>query len=546
MKKILFSHSYFLRFDPKQWATGQPYAPLGTLYAAAFTRAHGYEVSLFDTMFAKQPEEVIPYLEKTVPDFFVIYDDGFNYLTKMCLTNMREAAFKMIRFAKEKGCTVIVSSSDSTDRFEMYLNEGADFILLGEAELTLVELVNAISKGEKDFFRIEGLAFKHNNTLALVGEDTDHGVKMLGEDTDHGVKVVGGDTNHGSVSLAGVSTDRNSINPAEGTEPGYSVVKTQRRAVLKELDSLPFPAWELIDIEPYRKMWLKHAGYFSMNMGTTRGCPFKCNWCAKPIYGNRYNSRSPENVTAELQMLKEKFRFDHIWFCDDIFGLKPGWVAAFADLIEKKGLHFKFKMQGRVDLLLQENNIKDLARAGCDNIWMGAESGSQKILDAMEKGTTVQQIYEATRLLKKNGIRPSFFIQFGYLEETKDDIEKTIKMINTLLPYEIGISVSYPLPGTGFFEKVKDQLKDKANWTDSDELALMFRNTYQPAFYKQLHRYVHKTYRKHIAFENIKQLFSQPLKINLKTLRKALSGLYYMPAAFLDKQKLHQLEKTGI
>ena len=525
MKKILFSHSYFLRFDPKQWATGQPYAPLGTLYAAAFTRAHGYEASLFDTMFAKQPEEVIPYLERTAPDFFVIYDDGFNYLTKMCLTNMREAAFKMIRFAKEKGCTVIISSSDSTDRFEMYLNEGADFILLGEAELTLLELVNAISKKNEtdlradapggglagrnyskvktDFFHIEGLAFKHK---------------------EHpGDEVVGETTNH-----------------------GYSVVKTQRRAVLKDLDSLPFPAWDLIDMEPYRKMWLKHAGYFSMNIGTTRGCPFKCNWCAKPIYGNRYNSRSPENVIAELQMLKEKFRFDHIWFCDDIFGLKPGWVGAFADLIEKNKLHFKFKMQGRVDLLLQENNIKDLARAGCDNIWMGAESGSQKILDAMEKGTTVQQIYEATRLLKKNGIRPSFFIQFGYLDETKDDIEKTIKMINTLLPYEMGISVSYPLPGTGFFEKVKDQLKDKANWTDSDELALMFRNTYQPAFYKQLHRYVHKTYRKHIAFENIKLLFSQPLKTNLKTLRKALSGLYYMPAAFLDKQKLHQLEKTGI
>ena len=200
----------------------------------------------------------------------------------------------------------------------------------------------------------------------------------------------------------------------------------------------------------YRNMWLKHAGYFSMNMGTTRGCPFKCNWCAKPIYGNRYNVRSPENAVAELMMLKEKYNFDHIWFCDDIFGLKPGWVNAFANLVEKNKLHFKFKMQGRVDLLLQENNIKDLARAGCDNIWMGAESGSQKILDAMDKGTTVEQIYEATHLLKKTGIKPSFFIQFGYLNETRADNEKTIGMINKLLPYETGISVSYPLPGTRF------------------------------------------------------------------------------------------------
>lgn len=504
MKNILFSHSYFLRFDPKQWATGQPYAPLGTLYAAALMRGNGYKVSLFDTMFAKQPEEVIPYLEKSEPDFFVLYDDGFNYLTKMCLTNMREAAFKMIKLAKAKGCTVIVSSSDSTDRYEMYLDEGADFILLGEAEFSLLELVNAVSNAEKDLFNIEGLAFKYSNA---------------------GLNVVGEDTNHGGF-------------PA--------VVKTQRRNVIKELDSLPFPAWDLVDMEPYRKMWLNHAGYFSMNMGTTRGCPFKCNWCAKPIYGNRYNTRSPGNVVTELKMLKEKFQFDHIWFCDDIFGLKPGWVNAFADLAEKEKLHFKFKMQGRVDLLLQENNIKDLARAGCDNIWMGAESGSQKILDAMDKGTTVEQIYEATRLLKKNGIKPSFFIQFGYPGETKEDIEKTINMINELLPHEIGISVSYPLPGTAFFEKVKTELKEKTNWTDSDELALMFRNTYQPAFYKQLHRYVHKTYRQHIAIENIKQLFFHPLKSNFRVIKKALSGIYYTPAAFLDKQKLHQLEKAVI
>jgi len=163
----------------------------------------------------------------------------------------------------------------------------------------------------------------------------------------------------------------------------------------------------------------------------------------------------------------------------------------------------------------------------------------------MDKGTTVEQIYAATRLLKKTGIKPAFFIQFGYPGETRTDIEKTIAMINELLPHEIGISVSYPLPGTGFYEKVKDQLKEKTNWTDSDELALMFSNTYKPAFYKQLHSYVHKTYRKHLAFENIKLLFLHPFKINAATIKKALSALYYIPASMLEKQKLRQLEKTG-
>ena len=487
MKKILFSHSYFLRFDPKQWITGKPYPPIGTLYAASVMREKNYSVSFFDTMFAQNAEEIIPSLEAHTPQLFVLYDDGFNYLTKMCLTNMREAAFTMIKLAKERGCTVIVSSSDSTDRYEQYLGEGADFILLGEAEQTLVVLCDAIGRNVDNFLFIPGLAFRQND----------------------------------------------------------AVIKTVKRNVLKDLDSLPFPAWDLLNIDPYRKMWMKHAGYFSLNIATTRGCPFKCNWCAKPIYGNRYNSRSPQNVIDEIKMLKEKFNFDHIWFCDDIFGLKPGWVHEFAGLVEKENLQFKFKIQARVDLMMQENYIMDLARAGCENIWMGAESGSQKILDAMDKGTTVEQIYGAVGILKKHGIHPSFFIQFGYPGETREDIMKTIRMINELLPHEIGISVSYPLPGTPFYERVKNQLTIKTNWTDSDELALMFRNTYAPAFYKQLYRYVHKSYRKHVAMEHLKKLVTKPLAATFMTIKKSISFLYYAPAAWLDKQKLNSLENPS-
>lgn len=487
MSKILFSHSYFMRFDPKQWATGQPYPPIGTLYAASMMRQQSHEVSFLDTMFAYGPEEVILPLQKHNPDYFVIYDDGFNYLTKMCLTNMRESAFEMMKFARQKGCKVIVSSSDATDHFERYLDEGADFVILGEAEHTLTELVTAINAGQKDFMSIPGLAFRQHD----------------------------------------------------------AVIKTGKRMVMKELDSLPFPAWDLVDIDMYRKTWLKHKGYFSLNMATTRGCPFKCNWCAKPIYGNRYNSRSPQNVVAELKMLKQQFHFDHIWFCDDIFGLKPGWVHEFANLVEKEQLQFKFKIQARADLLLQEDYIRDLARAGCENIWMGAESGSQKILDAMDKGTTVEQIFTATRLLKKNNIHPSFFIQFGYPGETKDDIVRTIDMINHLLPHEIGISVSYPLPGTVFYERVKMELRDKTNWTDSDELALMFRNTYAPAFYKQLHRYVHKSYRKHLALAAIRSLAGKPASARFSQMKKAISLLYYSPSAWMAKQKLQQLENPA-
>jgi radical SAM superfamily enzyme YgiQ (UPF0313 family) len=484
MKNILFTHSYFLRFDPKQWANGQPYAPLGTLYAAALMRENGYRVSLFDTMFVSDPAEISGPIEAQRPDFLVIYDDGFNYLTKMCLTNMREAAFKMIALAKEKGCMVIVSSSDSTDHYEQYLDKGADFILMGEAEFTLLELVKAIETGATDFGKIQGLAFQQDGR----------------------------------------------------------VIQTPRRAVIRDLDVLPLPAWDLADIEPYRKSWLQHAGYFSMNMGTTRGCPFKCNWCAKPIYGNRYNSRSPANVVRELKLLKEKYQVEHIWFCDDIFGLKPGWVNEFADLVEKENISFRFKIQARADLMLQEDYIRALARAGCTDVWMGAESGSQKILDAMDKGIRIEQIHTATRLLKKNGIKPSFFIQFGYPGETKEDIDKTIGMINELLPYEIGISVSYPLPGTVFYEKVKADLRQKTNWTDSDDLSVMFRNAYSPEFYKRLHRYVHVHFRRVKAAAYLKKALHYPREFSLAHCKKMLKMPYYLANEMIQKRKLESIQ----
>jgi anaerobic magnesium-protoporphyrin IX monomethyl ester cyclase len=488
MDRILFSHSYFMRFDPKQWATGQPYAPLATIGAAALLRKHRFGVSLFDTMFVESPEEVIPRLESERPDFFVLYDDGFNYLTKMCLTNMRDAAFRMIQLARRQGCVIIVSSSDSTDHYEQYLEKGADFVLLGEGEQTLLELVTAIRNGEDGFDTIAGLAWQKN----------------------------------------------------------AMPVRTAARKVMKDLDCLPLPAWDLVNIDSYKEIWMQQHGYFSLNISTTRGCPFKCNWCAKPIYGNRYNARSPGHVVDEIKWLKERYDFDHIWMCDDIFGLKPGWVNEFADLVEEEHLRFRFKIQSRADLLLQENYVQALARAGCENSWMGAESGSQKILDAMDKGTTVGQIAGATSLLRRHGIRASFFIQFGYPGETKEDIALTIRMIKNLLPDNLGISVSYPLPGTVFYERVKSELKDKANWTDSDELKLMFKNTYSPEFYKQLHRYVHKTYRWHLALREMRQLLQRPTQLTRKGLKMAAFFVWYLPDAMIAGWRLKQLERQGL
>ena len=244
MTDILLANSYFLKHDPKEYRNMNLYAPLGTLYAAAYLKQKGYETALFDTNLAESEEDLKSELEKYHPKVFVIYDDVFNYLTKMCLTRMREAAFRMSEIAKEFGCKVIVAGSDSPDHLEKYFQHKVDYAVCGEGEITLGEITDYIfGKSNNNPHDINGLAFESDSEIK----------------------------------------------------------RTPARAVVRNIDSLPFPLWELVDLDSYRKIWMKHHGYFSMNLVTTRGCPFHCNWCAKPIYGQVYNSRSPQNVVGEMK-----------------------------------------------------------------------------------------------------------------------------------------------------------------------------------------------------------------------------------------------------
>lgn len=442
MTHILLGQSYFLRFDPKLWEAMQPYPPLGTLYAASYLRQHGYDVALFDAMLAESEEEWARVLDQHQPQYAILYEDNFNYLSKMCLLRMREAAFKMIRMAKGRGCTVILCGADATDHYEMYLANGADYVLIGEGEETLIELLQHLING-RDPNEIIGLATPQTQFI-------------------------------------------------------------RRRPDISDLDKLPFPAWDLVDVEKYRAIWMKRHGYFSMNMVTTRGCPFHCNWCAKPIWGQRYHSRSPENVAAEMKWLKENYHPDHIWFADDILGLKPGWLLRFADAVHARGSVIPFKCLSRADLLTRAGEVEALARAGAQTVWMGAESGSQKILDAMDKGTRVEQIHEATRRLKQAGIRVGFFLQFGYPGETREDIEKTIQLVRDCDPDDIGISVSYPMPGTKFYDAVREELGEKQNWQDSQDLAMLYRGPFSTEFYRKLHSVVHKEFRARKAWKSLK------------------------------------------
>jgi anaerobic magnesium-protoporphyrin IX monomethyl ester cyclase len=231
--------------------------------------------------------------------------------------------------------------------------------------------------------------------------------------------------------------------------------------------------------------------------------------------------------------------------CDDIFGLKPNWVQEFNKELKNGKLAIKYFIQSRVDLLLKEDTIDALAESGLEEVWVGAESASQKILDAMDKGTKVEEIYDATRLLKNKNIRVAFFLQFGYLTENKNDIRKTIEMVRELKPDNIGISVSYPLPGTLFYEKVKDDLKLKANWTDSDDFEMMFQGTYSSVFYRKLQRYVHKEFRKSQGIQNVKLILKQPKSASLAKLKSILKLGYYIPSGLFDRLSLKMSENES-
>lgn len=436
MLKIQVSHSYFLRYDRKQWERGKPYPPLATLQVAALLCDLGHEVSFFDAMLASGVEDYADSLRTGSPDVVVLYEDNFNYLTKMCLNRMREAACQMIDEARRSGARVIVAGSDASDNPQAFLTAGADAVLLGEGISALVELIVRWEREKPE-------------TPAWTA----------------GIPGVAGPTDDGSRPI------RIGARPPDPRMAGHA-------------------AWNLVDIERYRTLWLERHGYFSLNMAASRGCPFRCHWCAKPIWGNHYKQRGPADVAEEMVYLKRVFRPDHIWMADDIFGFHVEWVEAFAEHLQRANGSVPFTIQTRADLS-SERMITALARAGCAEVWIGAESGSQSVLDRMNKGTRVADLIVARERFSQHDIRVGFFVQLGYLGERLEDILATRALIARAAPDDIGVSVSYPLPGTKFYEQVKAQLGKKTHWEESDDLAMMFRGAYETEFYRQVRDLLH-------------------------------------------------------
>ena len=449
MLSILVCHSYFLRFDPKQVERGKPYPPLATLQAAAILRQAGHQVALFDAMLADGTEEYDRQLLELRPQVVLLYEDNFNFLSKMCLGKMREAACRMIASAHRAGARVIASGADVSDAPESYLRAGADLTLKGEGLSALMELLPRLS-----------------SEINASGSELVRGVA--------GAAVLVKD------SLFKVNGAR--VLPASG----------HKGALDNPDNGLPneIAAWDLVDMDRYRAVWQARHGYFSLNMAASRGCSFRCTWCAKPIWGNQYLQRSAASVAAEMVYLKRTFAPGHVWFADDIFGFRVDWVKEFAAAVRAAGSAIPFTIQTRADLV-SERMADALSAAGCQEAWLGAESGSQRVLDAMNKGTTVEEIITARARLKAVGIRVGFFIQLGYLDEQLPDILATRSLLAAARPDDVGVSVSYPLPGTKFYELVKEQLGGKTHWQDSNDLEMMFQGTYTSDFYRTIRDLLH-------------------------------------------------------
>ena len=423
--KILFTHGYFLSEDPKELHIMRPYVPLGILYISAFLEKNGYENDVFDSTFSTL-EKLKEQLISTTPNVVAIYT---NLMTKLNV-------LKIIKYIKAepllKNTKVILGGPEVRNHTENFLNYGADYIIIGEGEETTLELINAI--------KIADATTPHSMTISAI-----KGLAYL--------------------------------------ENG-KVITTPERSLIKDINVLPFPAREKIDFKPYLNGWKTYHGYSMMSVNTMRGCPYTCKWCSRAVYGGTYRRRSPQLVAQEMKHIKGTYNPDMIWFVDDVFTIHHKWLTEFAEEVKKQDAIIPYEIISRADRL-NEEVIKTLKASGCFRVWVGAESGSQKIIDAMDRRVDVMQTREMIRLAKQHGLEAGTFIMLGYPGETKQDIKETIEHLVQSNPSQYTITIAYPIKGTELYNEVKNEFLDQQlEWETSTDRDIDFKRTHPKQYYQ--------------------------------------------------------------
>jgi anaerobic magnesium-protoporphyrin IX monomethyl ester cyclase len=337
----------------------------------------------------------------------------------------RSTVVEMLAMAKESGWRTVVGGPEPGAYVDEYLAAGADVVVIGEGELTLEELVPALHS-RSDLRDVAGIAFK---------------------------------------------------------SPDGSVVRTKPREQIKDIDAQPWPARDLIDMSRYVSVWREHHGMGSVSLITARGCPYHCRWCSHEVFGKTHRRRKPASVADELEWLINRYQPQMAWMADDVFTIHHGWLFQYAAELKRRGVKLPFECISRADRLNLQV-VETLAEMGCFRVWIGSESGSQRILDAMERGVTVEEVQTAVALCRSAGIQTGMFLMWGYEGEELSDIEATVEHVKKADPDIFFTTVSYPIKGTPYFSEVADRVESLKLWKDSSDREFRIRKRHSRQFYK--------------------------------------------------------------
>ena len=377
---VLLAHGYFLSADREEQRIMRPHPPLGLLYLSSHLKAKGFDVGVFDGTF-RRLEDFADCLKRLRPPVVGL---AVNMMTK-------RNALRMIAMAREAGARVVVGGPDPPHYAEEYLRAGADVVVIGEGEQTLEELLPILQSGAlEQLAGISGIAFLNGRP-------------------------------EGQPRLWG---------PASA---GPVVSRTPARPLLPDLDRQPFPDRQALDIDAYMQAWRGRHGFAPVSLITARGCPYTCAWCSRSVFGTTHRRRSPENVADEVEDIVARYHPDRLWYADDVFAIHRGWTLAYATVLEKRRLRLPFECISRAERI-DEDVADALVSLGCWRVWIGAESGSQRILDAMQRRVTLDRVVRASALLRRRGIQVGMFIMLGYEGERDQDLRDTVQHLKRAMP----------------------------------------------------------------------------------------------------------------
>ncbi len=391
---VLFAHAYFLARDPRERELMRPFPPLGLQYLVAYVSRQGFAADWWDSTFAPGPEAFAPVLDASRPSVVGFYGH----------TLTRPVTAGMVAQARARGCRVIAGGPDPAQYLDAYLGMGVEVVVLGEGEVTTAALLEHLRRNRGRWDR------------ATLGEID--GIAFL---------------------------------------DGERLVRTRPRALVRPIDSLPWPHRDRRDLDAYFEAWRARHGETALSLTSSRGCPYHCAWCSKQVYGDTFRRRDVDAVIDEMVFLLDRFAPDQLWFVDDMFTLNRKWVERFCARVVERGLSVPFYIIGRAETL--DPALCDaLKRAGCFRVYVSAESGADHVLDEMVKGTTVAEIEAAARNLRQSGIEMGAFVMLGYPGEARRDILATRDLLRRIDPEVTLLSVAHPMKGTAFYDRVAGQI----------------------------------------------------------------------------------------